>query len=265
MCSFRQALIFSIMIITSKTNPKVKEIASLKDKKHRKTSGFYIVEGHKMVGEAIKMGKEIILLVGTEDGLSRFLDCDKEKLFVSDGVFSHLSDAVTPQGILAVLKEEKNSPKTPEKPCVLLDGVADPGNMGTIIRTCVAVGVKDIFLVDCCDPYSPKAVRSSMSGIFSVNLYFIKREEIAEIFKTTPIIVADMNGENVFSFNPPSVYCLVIGNEANGVSSTVKNLATYTVKIPMSPLSESLNAGVSLAVTLYELTEGKGRSLIIQK
>lgn len=250
------------MIITSKSNPKIKEIASLKDKKFRKKSGLFVVEGYKMVSEALSAKKSVELLVGTTDGLARFACEGIERLEVSEDVLNHVSDAVTPQGVLAVLKEEYAQAKSPTKPCILLDGVSDPGNLGTIIRTANAVGVRDVYLVDCCDAYSPKAVRSSMSGIFFVNLMVLKREEVEKIFESTPIIVADMNGENVFTFTPPNKYCLVIGNEANGVSETVKNLAGYTVKIPMSKTSESLNAGVSLAITLYELTEGKGKSLI---
>ena len=250
------------MIITSKSNPKIKEIVSLKDKKFRKKSGRFVVEGYKMVSEALSAKKQVELLVGTSEGLARFLCNEIDKIEVSEDVFNYVSDAVTPQGVLAVLKEEFAEPKTPIKPCVLLDGVSDPGNMGTIIRTCAAAGVKDIFLVDCCDVYSPKTVRSSMSGIFFVNLTVLKREDVASIMGDTPIIVADMNGENVFNFTPPEKYCLVIGNEANGVSNEVRNLATYTVKIPMATTSESLNAGVSLAVLIYELTEGKNRSLI---
>lgn len=215
-----------------------------------------------MVLEALKNDKDIHLLVGTEDGLLGIDTKNFNVLVVSDAVFSYVSDAVTPQGVLAVLNEEEKIPMRPNAPSVLLDGVSDPGNMGTIIRTCAAVGVKDIFLVDCCDPYSPKAVRSSMSGIFFVNLYFVKREQVSEILGETSIIVADMKGESVFTFNPPDTYCLVIGNEANGVTDTIKSLATHTVKIPMAKTSESLNAGISLAVTLYELTEGKGKSLI---
>ncbi len=250
------------MIITSKSNPKIKEVASLKDKKFRKRSGRFVVEGYKMVSEALSNNKSVELLVGTSDGLARFLCYEIDKIEVSEEVLSYVSDAVTPQGVLAVLKEEFAEPKTPIKPCVLLDGVSDPGNMGTIIRTCAAVGVKDIYLVDCCDVYSPKTVRSSMSGIFFVNLINLKREDVASVMAETPIIVADMAGENVFDFNPPDKYCLVIGNEANGVSTSVRSLATHTVKIPMAKTSESLNAGVSLAITLYELTEGKGKSLI---
>lgn len=250
------------MIITSKSNPKIKEIASLKDKKFRKQSGRFVVEGYKMVSEALLNNKSVELLVGTGEGLARFLCYEIDKIEVSEEVLSYVCDAVTPQGVLAVLKEEYKEPKTPIKPCVLLDGISDPGNMGTIIRTCAAVGINDIFLIDCCDAYSPKTVRSSMSGIFFVNLIKVKREDVASVMGDTPIIVADMGGENVFAFNPPEKYCLVIGNEANGVSKEVRSLATHTVKIPMAKTSESLNAGVSLAITLYELTEGKGKSLI---
>lgn len=250
------------MIITSKSNPKVKEIASLKDKKFRKKSKKYVVEGFKMVNEAVLLGKKIDVIIGTEDGLSRVKTADLPVVTVSEQVFKFISDAVTPQGVLAVISEDEISLKSPEKPCILLDRLQDPGNLGTIIRTACAVGVKDVYLLDCCDPYSPKTVRSSMSGIFSVNLYFITDSDLEKIFAQTPLIVADMDGENVFTFNPPKKWCLVVGNEANGVSKQVKNLAKNVVKIPMSKNSESLNAGVSLAVTLYELTEGKGLSLI---
>ena len=245
------------MIITSKNNLKIKQIALLKDKKFRKKSGLFVVEGFKMVSEAISHGKAVQVLVGLEDAVARFESCDVEKIVVNESVLSYVSDAVTPQGILAVLKEDIKPLKSPEKPAVLLDGIADPGNLGTIIRTCVAAGVNDIYLVDCCDPFSPKAVRSSMSGIFFANLYFLSRQEISSVMQNTPIIVADMGGENVFTFSPPKTYCLVIGNEANGVSQEVKALATHTVKIPMADRIESLNAGVSLAVIIYTLTEGK--------
>ena len=250
------------MIITSKCNPLVKEIASLKDKKFRKKCKKYVVEGFKMVNEAVLANKKIDCIVGTEIGLTRVKTADFSVVKVSEQVFDFLSDAVTPQGVLAVLIEEEFPLTAPQKPCVLLDRVQDPGNVGTIIRTACAVGVKDIYLLDCCDPYSPKAVRSSMSGIFAVNLHFIGVSDLEQIFSQIPILVADMGGENVFTFNPPKNWCLVVGNEANGVSETIKNMASHIVKIPMSAHSESLNAGVSLAVTLYELTEGKGLSLI---
>ena len=108
------------MIITSKSNAKIKEIASLKDKKFRKKSGLYVVEGYKMVSEALSNQKSIKLLVGTSEGLARFSCYEIDKIEVSEDVFSYVSDAVTPQGVLAVLSEDFVEPKTPIKPCVLL-------------------------------------------------------------------------------------------------------------------------------------------------
>ena len=114
-------------------------------------------------------------------------------------------------------------------------------------------------------PGAPVSARSPLSSSTAT----------AEAIAASPTLAADtvsnnarisdvvlLLRENVFDFNPPDKYCLVIGNEANGVSEAVKSLATHTVKIPMAKTSESLNAGVSLAITLYELTEGKGKSLI---
>ena len=173
-----------------------------------------------------------------------------------------MSDEVTPQGVLAVIARDEEFPSDTGSVSILLDGLQDPGNMGTIIRTAVAAGVKDIFAVNCCDPYSPKAVRSSMSGIFYVNIRTCDFNTAKEMLGDIPLIVADMCGESVFSFTPPPKYCLVVGNEGNGVSDEARESAKYTVKIPMSKNSESLNAAISLAVTLYELTEGKNKSLI---
>ncbi len=250
------------MFISSRQNPIIKSVVSLLDKKGRKEERKYLVEGYKMVNEAIINGEKVESIFGTEDGLKKLDITPNCKVYtVSDSVIDCITDSKTPQGVVAVI-EKQNKPLTLTKPCVLLDGVSDPGNMGTIFRTCAAVGIEDLILVGCVDPYSPKCIRSSMSGIFFVNILETDEETARNLIKDIPLIVADMNGKNVFEFNPPEKYCLVIGNEANGVSKGIKNLAEITVKIPMSKHTESLNAGVSLAITLYELTEGKGRSLI---
>ncbi len=250
-------------MITSKTNKTVKLIASLKQKKYRDETGLYYAEGFKMVAEAKAAGKKIELIAATEEGAKKagIRETDEHAVILSDDVFAYVSDETTPQGILALIREDDAAEELPEKPCVLLDGVSDPGNVGTILRTCVAAGAEDVFLVNCADPYSPKAVRASMSGIFFAKLRRKTKEETLKLLAGIPMIVADMKGENVFSFRPPEKFCLVIGNEANGVSDEVRAAAAYTVKIPMSAHSESLNAGVSLAVMLYELTAGKGLPL----
>ncbi len=209
-----------------------------------------------MIREARIFGKRISLIVGTESGLSELGIEDAETLAVSEGVFGWLSDEVTPQGVLAVIEREFYEAEKPEKSCVLLDGIKDPGNIGTIIRTCAAAGITDVYLADCCDPFSPKAVRSSMSGIFRVRLFGTEREKIGDIFKDIPLIAADMSGKDVFSFAPPDKFCLAIGSEAHGISEEVGKAAAYSVSVPMENGIESLNAGISLAVILYQFIKG---------
>ncbi|MBR1868061.1 MAG: RNA methyltransferase [Clostridia bacterium] len=244
------------MQITSKSNPKIKKIASLKQKKYREEYGEYLVEGYKMVKEAFETRQDVLIVAGTAEGLMRSSDfvekTDVEIVEVSESVMEYISDSVTPQGIIAVIKKPKPSYKG-DKVSVLLDGISDPGNMGTIIRTSVALGIREIYLINCCDPFSPKVIRSSMSGIFSVDIFEESLKEATEDLKGIPLIVADMDGENIFSFTPPEKYCVVIGNEANGVSEEVRKRADKIISIPMEKGMESLNAGVSFAITAYTL------------
>ena len=173
---------------------------------------------------------------------------------VSDEVFCHLSDEKTPQGILCRARIPAPTLAPPKGNCLLLDGVADPGNLGTILRTANAAGYNEVYLTkECADPYSPKSVRASMSGVFFTKIYRAQRSEILSVLKEIPILIADMGGSNVFSYVPPKQFALVIGNEANGVSEEVKNAAFHTVKIPMRDTQESLNAAISAGIIMYVL------------
>ena len=261
-------------MITSKNNELVKELASLKEKKYRDEKGMYLVEGYKMVREALLAKKKVVRLIGTEvaieeSGIEKLLEklsADKSDLkveivVVSEDVLSRISDCKTPQGLICVLKKEEYSAEPPVGSCILLDGVSDPGNMGTIIRTAAAVGVKGIYLVNCCDPFSPKVVRSSMSGIYSVRLHFIGYDDYGKVFKDVELIAADMGGENIFGYKPSGNFCIAVGNEANGLSEKTIKAANKIASIPMTKNAESLNVGVALSVMLYELTLGSGGKL----
>ena len=245
------------MILTSKNNPFIKETATLKDKKGRKQTGLFLVEGVKMVRECQKSGFTMEKLILSEsfyksEAGAEFIS--EDAVCVSDDVFRLLSDEKTPQGILCRVKYPTHGLSAPKASCLLLDGVSDPGNLGTIIRTANGAGYNEIYLTDdCADAYAPKTVRASMSGVFFTKIYRATREEILSILQDTPIVVADMGGENVFSFQAPEKFALVIGNEANGVSAMVRERAEYTVKIPMESTQESLNAGVSAGVLMYLL------------
>lgn len=242
------------MILTSKNNPLIKETASLKEKKGRKEFGLFLVEGRKMAVECQKSEMQIerVFLSESYTGENPFPDSITVR--VSDEVFRYLSDEKTPQGILCRVKTPDTAPVQPTGKCLLLDGVSDPGNLGTILRTANASGYDQVYLTpDCADPFSPKTVRASMSGVFFTRIYQDTRENLLRILKDTPIVIADMNGENVFSFVSPKKFALVIGNEGNGVSDTVRGCATHTVKIPMRKTQESLNAGVSAGIIMYVL------------
>lgn len=242
------------MILTSKNNPLIKETAALKEKKGRKETALFLVEGKKMAIECARSGLEIERIFLSENYADELPDCVAETVRVSEDVMRFLSDEKTPQGILCRVGIPGVTPCAPTGKCLLLDGVADPGNLGTILRTANAAGYKEVYLTrDCADPFSPKSVRASMSGVFFTKIYRGERAEILDLLQDTPIVVADMGGVNVFGFQPPKKFALVIGNEANGVSKEVRERATHTVKIPMQETQESLNAAVSAGIIMYVL------------
>ena len=235
------------MIIQSRTNPKVKAMAALKDKKFRRLRGEYLVEGVKMVDECLSAGCKVLSVMCTEEYAEKFVGAD----IVSRDVFAAVSDEKSPQGVLAAVKMPEISVRPPHGRCLLLDGLQDPGNVGTIIRTANAAGYTDLYLINCADPFSPKAVRASMSGVFFVNIMQGNTEEVLTALHGVPLVCADMGGESAYDFCPPLKFCLCIGSEGSGLSSAVRAAADYTVGLPMRPTCESLNAAVSAGILMY--------------
>lgn len=241
------------MLINSRNNQLIKKIRSLKEKKFRDEFNVYLVEGVKLVKEVLSLSLPVEHVVATEEGLSLIGNIVDENLVttVTESVFESISGEVTPQGVLAVVK--KPVEKSVESGAsVFLDCVADPGNVGAIIRTAAASGYKTVYITEgSADAYSPKSVRASMGGIFKVNVVTGKRADLISKIQE-PVIVADMHGENLFEFEKGE-YCLVIGNEANGVSQEMRNIAKRKVSIPMYNGMESLNASVSAGILMYAL------------
>lgn len=238
------------MIITSKSNPIIKDIIKLQsDKKYRIAEKAYIVEGIKPVKECISAGVDIRKIICTEELCDTFNGVQ----IVSESVFKAISSEKTPQGVLAIVGLPEIGLRPPENSCILLDRLQDPGNFGTIIRTANAAGYSEIYAINCTDAYSPKAVRASMSGIFFVKIYTGTCDEILSALKDVPLISADMGGEDIFKFIPPEKYCLCIGNEGGGLSEVIKEKSQYNVKIPMQETCESLNAAVSAGIAMYLL------------
>ncbi|MCM1438054.1 MAG: RNA methyltransferase [Roseburia sp.] len=242
------------MVISSKANPLIKKIASLTEKKYRKLYGLFLVESVKAVDECLSAGMETEAVVCTEEFCERY----PQAVVVTDELFARISTEKTPQGVLAAVKLPQKAVTSPESCCLLLDRLQDPGNIGTIIRTANAAGYTDVYLVNCADAYSPKAVRASMGGVFYVNLHECTYSEAFGALKGVPVICADMGGEDIFSFRAPEKFCLAIGNEGGGIGDEVRELAAFTVKIPMRETCESLNAGISAAIAMYVLKNKTG-------
>lgn len=212
-----------------------------------------------MLKEALALNQDVLRVFATEDYDLSFLnefDFDFDKVyFVNRAVLDYLTDEVTPQGVLSVVKIPESAPISSLSCILLLDRLQDPGNVGAVLRLSAACGVKDVITVDCADAYSTKAVRSSMSGIFRCNVLNLSNEQAYELLKQNdiPLVTADMNGENLFAFTSPERFCLVLGNEGNGVSDFFKNNAHYTISIPMKNNVESLNVATAAGITLYSL------------
>ena len=250
------------MVITSISNEKVKLFRSLTTAKGRKETGLYLAEGANLIRDIADPSQLVCLFVKESkeelyrDLTSRF---DTEKVVLSDGLFDRVSDTVTPAGIAAVLRippaidlEDIDSDKI-----IVLDHLSDAGNVGAVLRTAVAAGYGYAVLLGCADPYSPKAVRASMSAIFKIRLCFSDNisflsSKIAQIYD---IIVLDMLGENIFTHVPREKYALVVGNEAHGVGADIKAVGRK-LSIPMVSM-ESLNAAVSAGVAMYLLERNK--------
>ncbi len=239
-------------MITSRQNGLVKRIRALRDKKYRDESGEFVVEGVKSVREAVSRGFTADCVVATVKGAALVSDLNFEPEILSDDVFISVSEEVSPQGVLAIVKKPTISADTVTEKCVFLDGVGDPANVGAIIRSAAAFGYNTVIIADGADAYSNKAVRASMGGIFRVRVIAGTRAETLEKVKV-PLILADMKGETLGFLKVPEEHCLVIGNEAHGVSEELKSRATLTVSIPMENGMESLNAAVSAGILMYAL------------
>ena len=256
-----------MQLITSRDNEQIKQIRKLKDKKYRDEMGLFVVEGIKTVNEAIAEGANIQIIVICDD--SNEQDELKQKMlysvakfdliYVNESVFQSISHVMHPQGILAVVKKKEKQTEInySENQVVVLDDIQDPGNLGTIIRTVDSCGISQIIISkDTTDAYSPKVVRSTMSGIFRVNI--IEVDNVADTiddlknhgYKAVATVL-DTN-KTIYDVDFSEKTAIIIGNEANGISKPVMAKADVKAKIPMKGKTESLNASVAAGIVLYE-------------
>lgn len=240
------------MVITSLDNKKIKEVVKLRQKKYRDIENKFIIETLNIIKEAYNMGYllELYVLEGTvlKDNF------DVPINYVSKNVFNKIS-SLENSYILGVCKKKVSVLEG--KRYVLLDNVQDPGNLGTIIRSCVGFNVDTLVLGDTCvDLYNDKALRASEGNIFKLNIVRTSLKDVIKDLKEKNITIygTDVNdGENIDKIENNSSFALVMGNEGNGVSNDIKALVDKNLYIKTSKNLESLNVGVATGIILYEL------------
>ena len=258
------------MMITSKDNELVRHIRSLSQKKYRDEYGEYIVEGSKMVLESLEYASVKVVIVCEKLFNEKFPKIDAKIEYVSEAVFKHISDTMSPQGIMAVVYKNKNldlksaiKSFKKDKTVFALDKVQDPGNLGTIIRTLDAAGIKHLIVSkDSADVYNPKVIRSTMGAIFRLNIYQINMELFDALTSLKDdgikVVVSSLDTKKYFyDINFDESLVIVIGNESQGVSMKIQDIADYKVKIPMKGKTESLNASVAASIIAYESVRRK--------
>lgn len=247
-------------IITSTSNTKYKQIKLLLQKKYRVESECFTVEGIKSVQDAMNSDWEIVNIVVTQTFYeTENFDYDNHKIiYVQDELFSGLCDTKTPQGILAVLKM-KNESEIPHNTgcCVFCDHVTDPGNIGTIIRTADAAGMDCVLLSEgCAELYNPKTVRASMGSFFHMKLFTnISVKQVHTMQENGFRLLCGALHEDAVQYTKTDLsekILITLGNEANGVTKDILDIADECIKIPIEGKAESLNVAIAGAVLMYE-------------
>lgn len=241
--------------ITSLKNPKVAAWKALKDRKGRRESGCFLVEGRKMVEEALASAFDVETVL-VQEGMELPDGLTMPVYELPAHVLAAVCDTKTPQGIAAVVRMKEQSALG--KHIVVLDGVQDPGNVGTIIRTADAAGLDGVLLsTQCADVFSPKVLRATMGSIFRMNLRTTDDlpGELTKLReKGYSILSSQLDGTPFYEREKVAErFALIIGNEGNGVSEQVQQTATHQVRLPMRGGAESLNAAIAAAIMMYEL------------
>ena len=245
------------MLIQSTQNETVKRMRSLAAKKGRQETGLHLIEGERLVREAISSGADIAELFIEEGREVEDMAFSAPRVYtVSRRVMESMTDTGTPQWICAAVRTQDTTPPEsyPQGLIVALDRVQDPGNLGTILRTADAMGAAGLLLGGgCADPFGPKVLRSTMGSVYHIPLW--QGELTAELAKLREagfsLICGHLAGTEVL----PEVgdkCVLIIGNEGNGVSDEVADMCKK-YRLPMYGRAESLNASVAAGILMYEI------------
>ncbi len=246
--------------ITSRQNPLMTHLRKLaSSRSYRKKSGEYLCDGTKLLAEALKWGAEVKTAVFSEGVDIPPLPDGVRAVRVSEELMRSVSPMETPQGALfTVALPEVQLPETLSgKHYLVLDGVQDPGNVGTILRTADAFDCDGVFLVNACaDLYNPKTARATMGAIFRCEAYTVTAEELFALLRKSgvPLYGTALRDDTVPLAEANLARAAVaIGSEGRGLSQQVLDECAKTLKIPMNPRCESLNAAIAATVVLWEM------------
>lgn len=258
-------------MIRSSQNSIIKHVKSLQVKKYRDELGEFVIEGEKLIEEALAYGAELSFAVFgeefalTEVGMRIFQQLQARKIAVytvEEKLFGDISETQTPQGAMAIVKKPVSHldeiMKREMLRFVLLDEVRDPGNLGTIVRTADACNLDAVLLLKgCVDIYNGKSVRSTMGSLFHIPvIQNLDTQELLKRLKDSGVatIGADPHSKgSVIDLKSMDKCAIVIGNESKGMGDGIKEQLEYRVSIPMPGKAESLNAGIAAAIMMYEI------------
>lgn len=236
------------------SNKEVKLITSLSQKKYRKKHLLFVAEGEKLVSELVNAKFSLAYLYHTEAS-SRLLMEEATALRIAEKDFKKISFLKTPSNVLGVFRIPTQKEVATNGLQVVLDGIQDPGNLGTIIRLCDWFGVTDLVCSkDTVDCYNPKVVQATMGSLARVNVVYQNLELFIKNSKST-VFITDMYAKNIYEQKLPKDALLIMGNEGNGIRDYIKKLANTSLTIPRfgeNSKAESLNVATATAIVLSE-------------
>ncbi len=244
--------------ITARKNPMLQQVKKLlSSRKERESLGLFVADGTKLLQEAVRYypGLDTVIL---SDGVQAQVPEQVRILRVPEDVMESISPMASPQGAVFVCRLPEKREFVPKAPMLLLDGIQDPGNLGTILRTADALKVPVALLEGCADPYSHKVVRSSMGAVFRTPVVQTTWEEAKRALEAAgiPVAVTALTDRAVdIRRAPVEAMALVIGSEGQGVRQEILQQASQALIIPMDSHCESLNAAVAAAIAMWQMQQ----------
>ncbi|MBE6943394.1 MAG: RNA methyltransferase [Ruminococcaceae bacterium] len=246
--------------ISSRKNPLIQQVRRLlSSRKERESSGLFVSDGTKLLEEAIRWEGKLTTVIHTEN-ISPNLPETVREVIVPDEIMEYISPMSTPQGALFLCRLPEKTEFVPQPGMLILDGIQDPGNLGTILRTADALDVPVVLLPGCADPYSHKVVRSSMGAIFRTPVMEADFETVKAACQKAGIplaVTALQTDAKDIRTVPISKMAVVIGSEGQGVCEKVMNACTEYLIIPMNPRCESLNAAIAASIVMWQMKNDK--------